>query len=122
MKSYQAMILPVVKDTFKSSKVSIADVARKFRKGVVIGMTRHNPDNSTTEVFVLNDTNLGFKVGETYTVGHAKNGRPYGPHSVNFVQPYAFKNGVLVLDGADTGTCAYSDALDLTAVAFTLEA
>lgn len=113
-------IAPIAKATFGKLAVSLADVARKFREGTVIVADRHNPDNTVTRVFLTPNVSTIAKVGQMVKVVNASNNRPYGEHQVIAVIKYKFKNGILMLDGYDVGTAAYSEVVDETATVFSL--
>ena len=121
MKKFELTILPVAKGTFKGLKVSVADVARKFRTGQLTIMKRTNPDLTETNVFVLGKISRPL-VGKYLFVGNAKNLRPYGTHRILGVVNFKMKQGMLQIEGADIGTSVYSDLCDLEAVVFEIMA
>ncbi len=114
-------IKPVSKGYFKTSAVSLADIARKRRGGVAILADRMNPDGSTTRVFLIPEPAKTLRDGKTYSARHMETKRPYGDHSVLVCVSFKYKDGVLRLKGEfdmDVGTMTYSDLMEETAVAF----
>ena len=111
-------IKPVSKDYFKSSKVTLRDIAQKRRAGVAIFATRANPDGSETQVFLIPEPAKKLTVGKAYPAEHMETRRKYGEHTVLAVMPFKFKNGLLEVAGFEVGTAAYSELFDLEAVAF----
>ena len=114
-------IKPVSKGYFKTSCVSIREIAAKRRSGTVIFAERQNPDGSLTKVFLIPEPAKTLRDGKTYSARHMETKRPYGDHNVVFCVSFKFKNGVLHLNGEfpmEVGTMMYSDILEETAVAF----
>jgi len=113
-------IKPVGKDYFKSSKVSLRDIAQKRRSGVAIMASRLNPDATQTLVFLIPEPAKKLKVGSVHPAEHMSTGRKYGPHTVLEVAKFKYVSGVLQVEGFDIGTREYSDLFDFEAVAFEL--
>lgn len=112
-------IKPVAKGYFKTSKITLRDIAMKRRAGVVMFATRANPDGSETDVFLIPEPGVHVLTeGKFCKAEHMNTGRKYGDHQVKFATKFSFKNGVLRLGSIEPGTALYSQAFDLEAVAF----
>ncbi len=113
-------IKPVSKDYFKTSKVTLRDIALKRRSGIAIFATRLNPDGTQTDVFLIPEPARSLTIGKFYAAEHASTRRKYGEHQVIGVMSFKFKSGILHIDGYDVGTAAYAELFDAEGVAFQL--
>lgn len=113
-------IQPVAKDLFPTSKVTVREIALKYRAGAVVVADRHNPDGTVTQAFLISPEKVRAPVGALCEARHAKTSRPYGDHLVLANVEFKFKDGVLFLGDIKPGTAEYADVLDVEAVAFDL--
>ena len=113
-------IKPVSKDYFKTSKVSLRDIAIKRRAGIAIFATRENPDGTSTSVWLIPEPAKKLTEGKQYAAEHMETKRKYGPHLVQLVVPFKVNKGVIELKDMSTAGAAYSEVFDLEAVAFQL--
>jgi hypothetical protein len=113
-------IQPVSKGYFPSAKVTLREIARKRRAGNVLIADRHNPDGTSTQVFLIPEPSKHATPGKLYEARHLRTDRPYGKHLVLADVSFKFKDGVLFLGDIKPGTSEYADVLDVEAVAFEL--
>ena len=111
-------IKPVAKGYFKTSKVTIREIAQKRRAGTAIFAVRFNPDETMTSVFLIPEPAKRLTEGTLYNAEHMNTGRKYGQHLVQVVMEFKFKNGVLEIKNAPTAGARYSSLFDIEAVAF----
>lgn len=113
-------IKPVGKDYFKTSKVTIREIAQVRRAGVAIMAVRTNPDGTTTNVFLIPEPAKTLRKGSDHPAEHMDTGRKYGRHDIVNVCQFKYRSGVLEITGYEVGTRKYSDLFDFEAVPFQL--
>ena len=113
-------IKPVSKDYFKTSKVTIREIAIKRRAGVAIFAIRQNPDGSNTFVWLIPEPAKKLAEGKQYDAEHMETKRKYGQHLVQLVVQFKVKNGIIELADFAPATSGYTDVFDVEAVAFQL--